>query len=366
MFKRIFAWTVCVVLLLSVCSQAVSARAATTTFSLSVNDGKAGETVTVSLSLSAESYFTNCTFYVHYDPNVVSYVTDSETPGPISPSTSMLYVMDHQDQNYVKGAYVTVKGIKKEGVLLSLDFTVLKEAATTFSLSFDECVGVDENDTEFDVSYQVSACTLNAHAAPAPTSASPAVTTAAPAPTTAATPVAPTSAAQPAAPTAAPAVPQGTTAAGQNTPGVVITTANTPVGQNPVLPTTVPTDAQGNTLATLPTTVMTDEFGATVTQPVAENVRTTTTITPAPAPVGQSVPSVLGILLIVFACILIAGGVTIAAVMARKKSAAAAETSSEETPAEEVPAEETPAEEAPAQEAATEETPAEETPTDAE
>ncbi|MBQ4617013.1 MAG: hypothetical protein IJB27_01405, partial [Clostridia bacterium] len=135
------------------------ARAEVVNFALSVNDAKVGETATVSVSLPADSYFTNTTMHLHYDSTAVSFI--EEDVGEISPRSAMFMVNDKPEENMVSAAYVTINGIKKGGVLVTFAFEVLKETPVEFSLTFNECVGVDENDVEFDVNYVTQSCILN-------------------------------------------------------------------------------------------------------------------------------------------------------------------------------------------------------------
>lgn len=161
MMKRSISCILCAVMLaMLLCgTMMVSARVDTVTFALSVNDAKVGETATVSVSIPADSYFTNATMHLHYDSTVVSFI--EEDVGEISPRNSMFMVNNKPEENEVMAAFVTVNGIKKGGVLVTFAFEVLKETPVEFSLTFNECVGVDENDVEFDVNYVTQSCILN-------------------------------------------------------------------------------------------------------------------------------------------------------------------------------------------------------------
>ncbi len=136
-------------------AETTGGRAETVDFSLVANDAAAGESVVVMVNISENSYFTNATMYLHYDPAVVSYVPDSAMGGAISPSTSMVMANDFPEKGYVKIAYVTIAGIQDGGELLTAEFTALSDEPAAFSLSFDECMGVDENGNEFSVNYSL-------------------------------------------------------------------------------------------------------------------------------------------------------------------------------------------------------------------
>lgn len=162
MHKRVLTLFLGVIMLTAMLTQGltVSARAAQVDFTLSATNGKVGDTITVSLDLSADSYFTNATFYLGYDTLAVEFV--EEGVGSISPSMNTMFMaQDYSDRSYVKGVYVTVNGITKGGTLLTFDFKVIKNTPAVFSLSFDECIGVDENDHEFDLKYQIKGCVAN-------------------------------------------------------------------------------------------------------------------------------------------------------------------------------------------------------------
>lgn len=177
MIKRLTAILLCVLMLLSAGSLTALARAETVEFGLSVTEGKTGDTVTLSIGLSEQSYFTNATLYVHYDPAVVSYVADSEATGAASPKMNTMFaVVDHPDKEYVKGVYVTVNGITKSGVLMMLDFEVKSDDPAVFSLSFEECCGSDENIGDFDVEYVTFGCVLNNSTVPDTSVTAPVIT----------------------------------------------------------------------------------------------------------------------------------------------------------------------------------------------
>ncbi len=260
-FKKWVSLMTCALTVLLMFGMTVSAAPADTmVFTMSVTEGDVGDTVTVSVSISENSYFTNTTFYLHYDSSKVSYVKDSLDVGKASPSGKAMFdALDHPDKNFVKGAYVTISGIKKAGELIKMDFKVLDAAPAAFSLSFDECVGVDENDVEFDVNYRVEGCVLNNDGTVETPTGDPVVI-----PTTASDVVTTTSGTANSEVT--------TTTVGSTTVGTTAATLPTMVvtdeGNNKItIPVVTTTDASGN-VATVPVAVVTDAQGATVTVPV--------------------------------------------------------------------------------------------------
>jgi len=258
MVKRVWSILLSVVLLLSAMGvMTVGAKADKVDFSLATTNGGIGDTVTVTVSLSAESYFTNTTLSLFYDPSVVQF--SEERTGKISPSSAMFMILDYPTDGFVKGAYVAAKPIKKAGVLLEFDFVIVKEQETIFSLGFEECVGEDENGVMFDVNYNAGSCVLNKGKGQAATTAKPPVTTK--------VTVAPTSA---------------------NTTGPKATTTNkVPVTTQTTVPVTYPTDAHGITLAPH---VVTESDGNAATRAdgeVVTMVTTTTTAVQSDAPGGD-------------------------------------------------------------------------------
>lgn len=160
--RRWISVLLCMVLLMTSLGVMATARAETVEFGLSVTEGKKGDTVTLTIDITADSYFSNATMYVHYDPAVVEYVEDSAMGGEATPAMNTMYMgRNHEDQKYVKLVYATVSGIQKSGALLTMEFTVLKNDPAVFSLSFDECCGSDENMGDFDVEYVTFGCVLN-------------------------------------------------------------------------------------------------------------------------------------------------------------------------------------------------------------
>jgi len=129
-------------------------------FTLSANDAAVGETVTLSVSVPENSYFTNAVMYLHYDADKLAYVEGSETTGEAAPTGAWFMVADYPEEGFIKGAYVTVSGARKGGSLVEVSFTVLKEGITAFTLAFDECVGVDPDGEKFDVLYFIDPCNV--------------------------------------------------------------------------------------------------------------------------------------------------------------------------------------------------------------
>lgn len=180
MMKRLASLLLCAAVLLvlsGACFVVSAAPAETATFTVTSTNAEVGQKIYVSVTLSADSYFTNATMYLHYDKTAVKYVEDSFTTGYVTPNTAMAMAADHPDKGYVKAAYVSPKSIKKGGEMVLYEFTVLKKIPVTFSLSFDECVGVDENNKDFDVKYVVVNATSNADAAVTPIPTTTSVTT---------------------------------------------------------------------------------------------------------------------------------------------------------------------------------------------
>ncbi len=170
MLKRIMSIIFCVLLLGAMMSvPAFAERAETVNFSLIANDAKAGESVIVTVSIPENSYFTNATLLMHYDPAVMTYVTDSAAGGAISPSGAWVLSNDFADKGYVKAVYVTIDGIVEGGELLTFEFTAKSEAPAQFSLTFDECIGVDENGVEFEVNYTTEPVVVNSDGSVMPT-----------------------------------------------------------------------------------------------------------------------------------------------------------------------------------------------------
>ncbi len=161
--KRFVCLALCMVMLFALSAQSLMVSAAegdAMTFTLTADDVNVGETLKVSVSISADSYFTNATIFMHYNPAVVEYVTDYI--GEASPKSAMYMSNNFIDEGYVKAAYVTTRGITAEGEFLVFEFKLLTEQEATFDMSFIECVGVDDNNREFDINYTVVPCTINA------------------------------------------------------------------------------------------------------------------------------------------------------------------------------------------------------------
>lgn len=253
MLKRILSFMLCVVCLTAVIggTMMVSARASKVDFSLTTTDGGIGDTVTLSVSLSADSYFTNTTMTIYYDPSVVQF--SEERAGAISPSSAMFMALDFPEDGYVRGAYVAAKPIKKSGVLVEYDFVIMQETEMVFSIGFDECVGEDENGTMFDVDYNAGSCVLNRG------KGKPATTTAAKA-TTRVTEV-----------STANTNKNTTVTTASNAGG----TTNAPTTTQSTSPVTYPTDQNGITLAP---NVVTESDGNAATQPNGDVVTVVTTV----------------------------------------------------------------------------------------
>ncbi len=166
--KRWLTLLMCVVLMCAFSVTVCAERAETVNFSLIANDAKAGESVIVTVSIPENSYFTNATLLMHYDPAVMTYVTDSAAGGAISPSGAWVLSNDFADKGYVKAVYVTIDGIVEGGELLTFEFTAKSEAPAQFSLTFDECIGVDENGIEFEVDYTTEPIVVNSDGSVAP------------------------------------------------------------------------------------------------------------------------------------------------------------------------------------------------------
>lgn len=150
MIKRVSVGLLCLLMLI-LSTVPVSAEDTPLDFTLIANDAAAGEKVIVTVSIPENSYFTNATMYLHYDPSVVTYVADSVAGGAVSPSFAMVLGNDFPDKSYVKTVYVTVDGIVEGGELITYEFTAKSNAPAQFSLTFDECMGVDGNGVEFTV-----------------------------------------------------------------------------------------------------------------------------------------------------------------------------------------------------------------------
>jgi len=178
MMKRLMTVCLCVLLLVTLSVPVFAERAETVHFSLIANDAKAGESVIVTVSIPENSYFTNATLLMHYDPAVMTYVTDSAAGGAISPSGAWVLSNDFADKGYVKAVYVTIDGIVEGGELLTFEFTAKSEAPAQFSLTFDECIGVDENGIEFVVDYTTEPVIVNGDGSEVPSMPVEAVTTA--------------------------------------------------------------------------------------------------------------------------------------------------------------------------------------------
>ncbi len=321
MIKRMVSCALCVVCLVTLLGgvMAVSARASKVDFSLATTNGGIGDTVTVSVSLSADSYFTNTTMAIYYDPSVVQF--SEERTGAISPASAMFMVLDYPSDGFVKGAYVSAHPIKKSGVLVEYDFVIVQETEMVFSIGFEECVGEDENGQMFDVDYNAGSCVLNrGKGKPA--------TTAAPKPTTRVTE----------APT--PKTTRTTTTAASNANGGTTVTTNTPVVTEPTAPVTYPTDQNGITLAPH---VVTEPNGNAATRDNGEVVTVATTAPTLPStedsaalpgdmtdPTDEQEPSApteknnwLVPVIVVAVAVAIASG--LAVVVMRKKKASASE-----------------------------------------
>ncbi len=156
------------VLLTATCSLSVfAAPAESVTYTLTANDAKVGETVTVAVSISENSYFTNATIYLHYNADAMKYVSDEL--GASAPKSAMYMSNNFADQGFVKMAYVAINGLTKGGELFVFTFEALSEEAAEFSMSFDECIGADDDNVEFDVNYTVVPCTVNSKGQTVPT-----------------------------------------------------------------------------------------------------------------------------------------------------------------------------------------------------
>ena len=308
MFKKMTAMLsvlLCVTMLMS--AAVVSARIETVNFALSCTDGEVGETVTISLSIPADSYFTNATMHLHYDSTALSFI--EEGVGSASARGAMFMVNDKPAENTLSAAYVTINGIKKGGVLLTFDFEVLKKTPVPVTLTFNECVGVDANDVEFDVKYTTEGCVVNNDGS----LTAPPVSE----PTSAVTDVAPTN-----APTTAPTA-GGTTAAKPTVPGSTTAPDQTESGNTTDAPQTEPTAEVDTDLPTddpqiedkpvlVPSTV-TDAKGEAVTD--AEGVVVTTLVPSQENTQGSSDMTWL----IVLAVCVVAAMIAVAAVVFIKK-----------------------------------------------
>ncbi len=161
-YQRIKRVGICVItlcLMIGMCMPAV-AHTNPVAFSLTATNGEVGDTVTVSMNISPESYFTNATFYLYYDTDAMEYVSDDL--GSASPRGAMYMSNNFVDKGFLKAVYVTVSGIKNGGELVVFTFKVLKKTPAAFSLKMDECAGVEADDTtEFDLVYVLEGCIAN-------------------------------------------------------------------------------------------------------------------------------------------------------------------------------------------------------------
>lgn len=168
MIKRVFVGLMCL-LMLTLSAIPAAAEDAPVDFSLIANDAAAGETVIVTVSIPENSYFTNATMYLHYDPTAVTYVADSVAGGAVSPSVAMVLGNDFPEDAYVKTVYVTVDGIVEGGELITYEFTAKSNAPAQFYLTFDECMGVDAEGVEFNVTPQNEPIVINSDGSVTPT-----------------------------------------------------------------------------------------------------------------------------------------------------------------------------------------------------
>ncbi|MBQ9414880.1 MAG: hypothetical protein IJU16_07130, partial [Clostridia bacterium] len=163
LWKRIGMMLLAVCVLLQMPIIVSAARAENVTFSLSAaGDTSTGSTVTISWNVSENSYFSNCTVYVYYNPKLVEFL-DYDS-GSNAPSGSMFMAADHKDELFVKGAFVHIKGIQTSGELAQFMFRVLDDSKPAeFSLAMDECEGLDPPDSEnaFDISYTLTGVVIN-------------------------------------------------------------------------------------------------------------------------------------------------------------------------------------------------------------
>jgi len=304
MFKKMTAMLsvlLCVTMLMS--AAVVSARIETVNFALSCTDGEVGETVTISLSIPADSYFTNATMHLHYDSSALSFI--EEGVGSASARGAMFMVNDKPAENTLSAAYVTINGIKKGGVLLTFDFEVLKKTPVPVTLTFNECVGVDANDVEFDVKYTTEGCVVNNDGS----LTAPPVSE----PTSAVTDVAPTNAPTTAPTAAKPTVPGSTTAPDETEPGNTTDAPQTePTAE---VDTDLPTDdPQIEDKPVLVPSTVTDAKGEAVTD--TEGVVVTTLV---PSQEETEEPTDMTWLIVLAVCVVAAMIAAAAVVFIKKK-----------------------------------------------
>lgn len=126
-----------------------------------------GEQCTVTVMVSSDSGLANCTIYLDYNPQAVSFVSakaDSVASG------GMFVSHDFPDSGCVKGAFVTLNAVTEAGPLFSYTFTVLRDIPAPFSCRFDECVGIDEQQKDFSLDVALTGCVLNRAEGVAPSS----------------------------------------------------------------------------------------------------------------------------------------------------------------------------------------------------
>ncbi len=165
--KQVLSVILAVLLMATCCLPAFAAPAESVTYTLTANDAEVGETVTVAVSISENSYFTNATIYLHYNADAMEYVSDEL--GASAPKSAMYMSNNFADKGYVKMAYVAINGLKKGGELFVFTFKALSKDAAEFSMSFDECIGADDDNNEFDVNYTVVPCVVNSNGQTVPT-----------------------------------------------------------------------------------------------------------------------------------------------------------------------------------------------------
>ncbi len=282
------------------CAASVCVSAASpVTFSLTTDKATAnvGDTVTVSVNITENSYLANGTFYLHFNNAAVSYVADSENAGPAAGNSTMFAANGFHDEGYVKIAFVTGSSIKKSGALMTFDFRVLKKAAAAFSLTSDECVGCGADEIDFDIEYTSKGCVLNDDGSvttPIVTPDVPVVVT--------------TTSKKPA-----------TTTASKNTPATTTASmASATASQN------VPTDRTTVTTAIVGDTTAATADSSVTTASVQEEIEKTTTtasrfLTEPEDPVDKEPNGLAVAIVIVVIAVVVAGGLTVAALVARKK-----------------------------------------------
>ncbi|MGN0171217.1 MAG: cohesin domain-containing protein [Acutalibacteraceae bacterium] len=261
MTKRLGACAIAFCLMVMMCMPA-AAHTNPVTFSLTTTNGEVGDTITVSLNISPESYFTNATFYLYYDNDAVEYVSDDL--GSASPRGAMYMSNNFVDRGFLKAVYVTVSGIKNGGQLVEFTFKVLKKTAAAFSLKMDECNGVEADDTtEFDLVYILEGCIANDDGSlerPS-TVTSPATVT----------PPATTAPLHPSATTAAPSQGNATTPTNSNSEGTQAAPATSIV----TVPVTV-TEANGAPVTNAQGIVQTTFITSSITVTTSQNQSTAT------------------------------------------------------------------------------------------